>query len=106
MAIGQLRAERRADLISLVEESIAVSHACGALAGADVVVHDALPPAIKSSMQRDAEAGRPWNWMPSVARCYEPPTSTPFRRPWRAHWSRNCPKRQQTPPNQRDDHAR
>ncbi|MFG3258808.1 ketopantoate reductase family protein [Streptomyces sp. NPDC048172] len=52
---------RREELAALVAETAAVSRACGAPAdAADVLArYDAFPAATKSSMQRDAEAGRP-----------------------------------------------
>ncbi|KJS63350.1 2-dehydropantoate 2-reductase [Streptomyces rubellomurinus] len=57
--IGAIRSERRDELTALVEETVAVSRACG---GQTVVAevlqrYDAFPADSKSSMQRDAEAG-------------------------------------------------
>ncbi|WP_084337566.1 ketopantoate reductase family protein [Actinomadura oligospora] len=59
--VGTIRSERREELAALVEETTAVSRACGAPMDAAQVMarYDAFPPGGKSSMQRDAEAGRP-----------------------------------------------
>ncbi|KUN05108.1 2-dehydropantoate 2-reductase [Streptomyces yokosukanensis] len=59
--LGEVRTRHRAELESLVAETAAVSRACGAPAdpGQALARYDAFPPAAKSSMQRDAEAGRP-----------------------------------------------
>lgn len=59
--IGEVRTERREELVALVEEAAAVSSACGAPADAAkaLALYDAFPAGSKSSMQRDAEAGRP-----------------------------------------------
>ncbi|WP_051854824.1 ketopantoate reductase family protein [Streptomyces sp. NRRL B-1347] len=59
--IGDIRSARRAELEALVEETIAVSRACGGPTDAAPILarYDAFPPGSKSSMQRDAEAGRP-----------------------------------------------
>ncbi|MFE2040403.1 ketopantoate reductase family protein [Streptomyces sp. NPDC059477] len=59
--VGEIRTRHRAELTALVEETVAVSRACGApLDPAEAVArYDAFPPATRSSMQRDAEAGRP-----------------------------------------------
>ncbi|GAU67004.1 putative ketopantoate reductase [Streptomyces sp. NBRC 110611] len=61
LPIGTIRTERRAELAALVEETTAVSRACGGPADAAQVLarYDAFPAGSKSSMQRDAEAGRP-----------------------------------------------
>ncbi|GAA3797306.1 ketopantoate reductase family protein [Streptomyces phyllanthi] len=58
---GAIRTRHRAELTSLVEEVAAVSRACGAPADpAEALArYDAFPPEMRSSMQRDAEAGRP-----------------------------------------------
>jgi 2-dehydropantoate 2-reductase len=59
--VGQVRDQRRADLAAFVDEVAAVATACGAtvdVAGV-LAMFDRLPAAIKSSMLRDAEAGRP-----------------------------------------------
>ncbi|MGW7130158.1 ketopantoate reductase family protein [Streptomyces bobili] len=61
LPLGEARTRHRADLTALVEETAAVSRACGAPAdpAAALARYDAFPPATRSSMQRDAEAGRP-----------------------------------------------
>ncbi|MFC5183784.1 ketopantoate reductase family protein [Actinomadura harenae] len=61
LPIGGIRSERREELTALVEETTAVSRACGAPMDAAQVLarYDAFPAGSKSSMQRDAEAGRP-----------------------------------------------
>ncbi|WP_328791681.1 MULTISPECIES: ketopantoate reductase family protein [unclassified Streptomyces] len=61
LPIGQIRTEHRDELLALVEEVAAVSRACGAPSdtAGTVRLYDAFPAAAKSSMQRDAEAGRP-----------------------------------------------
>ncbi|MBG0857662.1 2-dehydropantoate 2-reductase [Streptomyces spinoverrucosus] len=61
ITIGRVRTERRAELTALVEEAAAVSQACGAPAdpAKALALYDAFPADAKSSMQRDAEAGRP-----------------------------------------------
>lgn len=61
LPIGGIRSERRKELETLVEETTAVSRACGGSTDAAQVLarYDAFPPGSKSSMQRDAEAGRP-----------------------------------------------
>ncbi|GGV36632.1 ketopantoate reductase family protein [Streptomyces spectabilis] len=61
LPIGDIRSARRAELEALVEETTAVSRACGAPTDATGILarYDAFPPGSKSSMQRDAEAGRP-----------------------------------------------
>ncbi|HEX6234815.1 MAG TPA: 2-dehydropantoate 2-reductase [Jiangellaceae bacterium] len=58
---GELRDQRRDELQALIEETAAVSSACGAPADAEATLqfYDTLPAGMKSSMQRDAEAGRP-----------------------------------------------
>ncbi|MBT2363949.1 2-dehydropantoate 2-reductase [Streptomyces sp. ISL-10] len=59
--IGRIRTEYRHELLALVEEVAAVSRACGAPTdtAASVRLYDAFPAEAKSSMQRDAEDGRP-----------------------------------------------
>ncbi|MFD8215193.1 ketopantoate reductase family protein [Streptomyces sp. NPDC059697] len=59
--LGEVRTGHREELTSLVAETAAVSRACGAPADPAVALarYDAFPPDTKSSMQRDAEAGRP-----------------------------------------------
>lgn len=61
LTIGEVRSERREELVALVEEAAAVSRACGAPAdpAKALALYDAFPAGSKSSMQRDAEAGRP-----------------------------------------------
>lgn len=59
--LGDVRTHHREELTALVEETAAVSAACGGPADPAQALarYDAFPPQIKSSMQRDAEAGRP-----------------------------------------------
>ncbi|MEU6967043.1 2-dehydropantoate 2-reductase [Kitasatospora aureofaciens] len=59
--IGGIRSARRNELTALVRETVAVSRACGAPAVVDDILerYDAFPADSKSSMQRDAEEGRP-----------------------------------------------
>jgi 2-dehydropantoate 2-reductase len=59
--IGDLRTLHRDELTALVEETAAVSGACGGPADVEGALarYDAFPPHSRSSMQRDAEAGRP-----------------------------------------------
>ncbi|QIY95627.1 ketopantoate reductase family protein [Streptomyces sp. S1D4-11] len=59
--LGEVRTRHREELTALVAETAAVSRACGAPADPAVALarYDAFPPETKSSMQRDAEAGRP-----------------------------------------------
>ncbi|MFH9083403.1 ketopantoate reductase family protein [Streptomyces sp. NPDC017673] len=59
--LGVVRSRHRDELEALVAETAAVSRACGAPADPAQALarYDAFPPAAKSSMQRDAEAGRP-----------------------------------------------
>ncbi|USQ88055.1 2-dehydropantoate 2-reductase [Streptomyces phaeoluteigriseus] len=61
LPLGEIRTRHREDLTALVAETAAVSRACGAPAdpAAALARYDAFPPATRSSMQRDAEAGRP-----------------------------------------------
>ncbi|MGW1952147.1 ketopantoate reductase family protein [Streptomyces sp. NPDC001920] len=61
LPIGDVRTRHREELTSLVEETAAVSRACGAPVDPAGILarHDSFPPTTKSSMQRDAEAGRP-----------------------------------------------
>jgi 2-dehydropantoate 2-reductase len=58
---GEVREQRRADLVALVGEVAAVARAEGAPADERQVLDffDGLPAGMRSSMQRDAEAGRP-----------------------------------------------
>ncbi|MEV5309278.1 2-dehydropantoate 2-reductase [Streptomyces sp. NPDC052610] len=59
--LGEIRTHRREELTALVEETAAVSRACGGPADPAQALarYDAFPAATRSSMQRDAEAGRP-----------------------------------------------
>ncbi|MFE7841607.1 ketopantoate reductase family protein [Streptomyces sp. NPDC057474] len=61
LPLGEIRTRHREELTSLVEETAAVSAASGAPVDPAEALrrYDAFPPATKSSMQRDAEAGRP-----------------------------------------------
>lgn len=61
LPIGRIRTERGEELAALVEETTAVSRACGGQTDAAQILarYDAFPAESKSSMQRDAEAGRP-----------------------------------------------
>ncbi|MFD9972802.1 ketopantoate reductase family protein [Streptomyces sp. NPDC059017] len=61
LTIGDVRTERRDELLALVEEAAAVSEACGTTTdpAGTLALYDSFPPGTKSSMQRDAEAGRP-----------------------------------------------
>ncbi|MEV5876768.1 ketopantoate reductase family protein [Streptomyces sp. NPDC052101] len=61
LPLGEVRTRHREELESLVAETAAVSRACGAPAdpARALARYDAFPPGAKSSMQRDAEAGRP-----------------------------------------------
>ncbi|KUO04074.1 ketopantoate reductase family protein [Streptomyces caeruleatus] len=61
LPLGDVRTHHREQLTSLVEETAAVSRACGGPADPTQALarYDAFPPGMKSSMQRDAEAGRP-----------------------------------------------
>lgn len=61
LPLGDVRTHHRAELTSLIEETAAVSQACGGPADPAQLLarFDTFPPGTKSSMQRDAEAGRP-----------------------------------------------
>ncbi|WP_432171438.1 ketopantoate reductase family protein [Streptomyces sp. 1222.5] len=61
LPLGEARTRHRDELEALVAETAAVSRACGAPAdpARALARYDAFPPGAKSSMQRDAEAGRP-----------------------------------------------
>ncbi|MFJ8080896.1 ketopantoate reductase family protein [Streptomyces sp. NPDC096205] len=61
LPLGDVRTAHRAELTALVEETAAVSGASGGPAepAQALARYDAFPAATKSSMQRDAEAGRP-----------------------------------------------
>lgn len=58
--LGEVRTRHREELTALVTETAAVGRACGAPADPAVALarYDAFPPHTRSSMQRDAEAGR------------------------------------------------
>ena len=59
--VGVIRTEHRDEFTAVVREITAVAAAEGAVLDADGIIAftDNLPPGMKSSMQRDAEAGRP-----------------------------------------------
>ncbi|MGV9247730.1 ketopantoate reductase family protein [Streptomyces sp. NPDC003710] len=59
--IGTVRTEHRPELLAVLDEITAVARAAGAAATTDAVLSffDRAPQTMKSSMQRDAEAGRP-----------------------------------------------
>jgi 2-dehydropantoate 2-reductase len=61
LPLGAVRERHREELTALVEETAAVSRACGGPAdpARALARYDAFPPHTKSSMQRDAESGRP-----------------------------------------------
>ncbi|MFH8237452.1 ketopantoate reductase family protein [Streptomyces sp. NPDC018321] len=61
MTIGEVRTERRAELVAVLREAAAVGGACGASVDVarSLALYEAFPPSARSSMQRDAEAGRP-----------------------------------------------
>ncbi|MDN0194506.1 2-dehydropantoate 2-reductase [Streptomyces sp. S.PNR 29] len=61
LPLGDIRTRHREELTALVEETAAVSRACGGPADTaqSLARYDAFPPGTKSSMQRDAESGRP-----------------------------------------------
>ncbi|MFB6845151.1 ketopantoate reductase family protein [Streptomyces sp. NPDC056373] len=61
LPMGEIRTRHRDELTALAEETAAVSRACGGPAdpARALARYDAFPPSMKSSMQRDAEAGRP-----------------------------------------------
>lgn len=83
LPLGEVRTRHRAELTALVEETAAVSRACGAPADPAQALarYDAFAPTTKSSMQRDAEAGRPSNSTRSAARCCARPNGTGCRCP-------------------------
>ncbi|MFJ3668142.1 ketopantoate reductase family protein [Streptomyces sp. NPDC090106] len=60
LPLGDVRTDHREELTALVEETAAISRASGGPADPAQALarYDAFPPATKSSMQRDAEAGR------------------------------------------------
>jgi 2-dehydropantoate 2-reductase len=59
--VGTIRTERRSELLAVLDEITEVARATGAPVTAQEVLafFDRAPEAMKSSMQRDAEAGRP-----------------------------------------------
>ncbi|MFE7898400.1 ketopantoate reductase family protein [Streptomyces sp. NPDC057424] len=61
LPLGDVRTRHRDELTALVEETAAISRACGGPADPAQALarYDGFPPSMKSSMQRDAEAGRP-----------------------------------------------
>jgi 2-dehydropantoate 2-reductase len=61
LPLGEIRTRHREELTALVEETASVATAAGAPVDPAETLrrYDAFPPATKSSMQRDAEAGRP-----------------------------------------------
>ncbi len=61
LTIGEVRTTCRDELVALVEETTAVARACGAPVDVTQTLerYDTFPAGAKSSMQRDAEAGRP-----------------------------------------------
>lgn len=61
LPLGEIRTRHRAQLAALVEETAAISAASGAPVDPAEALrrYDAFPPATRSSMQRDAENGRP-----------------------------------------------
>lgn len=61
LPLGDVRTCHREELTALVEETAAVSRTHGGPADPEAALarYDAFPPQTKSSMQRDAEAGRP-----------------------------------------------
>ncbi|MER5835932.1 2-dehydropantoate 2-reductase [Streptomyces sp. NPDC002130] len=61
LPLGDVRTRHRDELTALVEETAAISRACGGPADPAQALarYDAFPPSTRSSMQRDAEAGRP-----------------------------------------------
>ncbi|GAA3991333.1 2-dehydropantoate 2-reductase [Streptomyces plumbiresistens] len=61
LSLGDVRTKYREELTALVEETAKVSAACGGPADPAQALarYDSFPHGMKSSMQRDAEAGRP-----------------------------------------------
>lgn len=61
LPLGDVRTQHREQLTALVEETAAISGACGGPADPAQALarYDAFPARTRSSMQRDAEAGRP-----------------------------------------------
>ncbi|MFG2629209.1 ketopantoate reductase family protein [Streptomyces sp. NPDC048473] len=60
-AVGTIRDERRPELLAVLDEITAVARAAGAAVTTETVLSffDRAPETMKSSMQRDAEAGHP-----------------------------------------------
>ncbi|MFE6284328.1 ketopantoate reductase family protein [Streptomyces sp. NPDC057877] len=61
LPLGEVRSRYREELTALVTETAAVSEACGGPSDPEGALarYDTFPPGNKTSMQRDAEAGRP-----------------------------------------------
>ncbi|MGP3928347.1 ketopantoate reductase family protein [Streptomyces sp. 8N616] len=61
LTVGGVRTERRPELLAVLGEITATAHASGGPVDADRILgmFDRAPAGMKSSMQRDAEAGRP-----------------------------------------------
>ncbi len=61
LPVGGVRTEHRDEMLALLAETAAVASACGARVDAAAVatMYDTFPARTKSSMLRDAEAGRP-----------------------------------------------
>ncbi|MGH7722211.1 MAG: ketopantoate reductase family protein [Candidatus Dormibacteria bacterium] len=59
--VGEVRVERREDLLGCIREVAEVANAAGGHIEADhlIAAIDGVPPTMRSSMQRDAAAGRP-----------------------------------------------
>ncbi|WP_223279628.1 ketopantoate reductase family protein [Streptomyces sp. SDr-06] len=59
--VATVRGDRRPELLTVVDEITTVARAAGTSVTSDAVLRlfDGAPPAMKSSMQRDAVAGRP-----------------------------------------------
>ncbi|AOP47829.1 ketopantoate reductase family protein [Streptomyces lydicus] len=59
--VGTIRSDRRPELLTVLDEITAVAQAAGAPVTTETVLSffDRVPDTMKSSMQRDAEAGRP-----------------------------------------------
>lgn len=60
--VGTIRSDRRPELLAVLDEITAVAQAAGAPVTTDTVLSffDRAPHTMKSSMQRDVEAGRPF----------------------------------------------
>ncbi|MFG2933282.1 ketopantoate reductase family protein [Streptomyces achromogenes] len=59
--VGTVRSDRRPELLAVLDEITAVARAAGAQVSTETVLSffDRVPDTMRSSMQRDAEAGRP-----------------------------------------------